>query len=553
MEKNLECPICLDKISSFDKSYTITNPCNHFYHYDCILSWTKLSASTCPQCRTELKSINILNESKTLLIKHKEADKLSGMINQQSTSTNSLNLNNLNQPTILSTDGLINEIISTPNTSNQSNSLYHRMLQATTNPLFHNDYDYDDDYNYDCDDDYYENQQRRSTGSLFIRRNNTITTNSITDINTNNNSSNNNNHLSNQICCLCDKSVFITQLIICPNCSSLYHRSCCDGLNCPLCEEWIDDVKSPIIKKLNKSKKNIKKKNNIDDDSSYYVELVNEIQRRSNNPIESHSQVINSDNKNKNENQSKSKNNDNDKADDNNDTNDNDNEQAWNALSMIQQSSSTTEIIEPQIQSRMNLNNEQYERKLKRPKCTTKIKQQKPSLLTESALASLDLKNNNKISKRLKEELPKKNKLHCYHHNLPHPHNHNHSNNHSELSFTQKLIIQRLLLKPRLNKDLLTKLSFDSYTELNKNLSHKLYQYIEMNQYAISKLNAIIELAEREGFLPFINRKSVDLFNDSFKENNIVKMFVNGNWHNNEDTFNEKINEIIKIEVTKFK
>lgn len=482
MDKETECPICLEKISPTDKLFTLTDPCNHFYHYDCILSWTKLSASTCPQCRTELKSIKLVNESKIFKIQHKEADKLVGMINNESPSQTSTS--NFSQPTTLPNEGLVNIIVSTPSNGNSNNSLYQRMVEATSNPLFHTE------------------GSSSTNNSLFIRRNNTNLASNIDVDNTQ-------NHLNNQICCLCDKSVLITQLIVCPNCSSLYHRSCCDELNCPLCEEWIDDVKSPLVKKLNKSIKSLKKKY---DDSNYYVDLVKEIQRKSNNQnSSSHDSGHEAEN------------------------------EAWNALNLIQQSSSMAEVHESEIPIK---NEQQEKQKFKRPKCTiSKSKRKlKPMQLTESALATLDSKYHHKSSKKLIKK--SRNNLPLLQTSssstAPRP---------IGLTFTQKLIIQRLLLKPRLNKDLSAKLSFDSYTQLNKNLSHKLYSYIEKNQFATSKLNAVIELAEREGFLPFNDRKSVDKFNKSLKDNAIIQRFVNCDWNENETSFREEIEDVINIEV----
>lgn len=484
MEKETECPICLEKISPTDKSFTLTDPCNHFYHYDCILSWTKLSASTCPQCRTELKSINLVNESKNFKVQHKEADKLIGMINNELPPLTSIS--NFNQQTSLPNEGLVNIIVSTPSNRGSNNSLYRRMVEATSNSLFHTE------------------GSTSTNSSLFIRRNNTNSSSNIDIDDTQ-------NHLNNQVCCLCDRSVLITQLIICPNCSSLYHRSCCDELNCPLCEEWIDDIKSPLVKKINKSIKSHKKKY---DDSSYYVDLVNEIQRRSNTQ---NSNLHNAEHETENE--------------------------AWNALNLIQQSSSTTEVQESEIPVNNEKQNKQNEQqKFKRPKCTiSKSKQKlKPMLLTESALASLDSKNHHRSSKKL---------IKRSRNNLPFLQTSSSSIASNGLSFTQKLIIQRLLLKPRLNKDLSAKLSFESYTQLNKNLSHKLYSYIEKNQFATSKLNAVIELAEREGFLPFSNRKSVDNFNNSLEGNSIIEKFVNCDWNENETSFRDEIENIINIEV----
>lgn len=565
---SLVCPICLDTISESDDSYTITSPCKHFYHYDCIEAWLKQSASTCPQCRTEVTSLNISNQSKIIPVKHKEADKLIGMIehsnNNPNSTTNRLfsNGNLRNRPTqrTLPTDGLINVLVSTPeNHTRPIRSLYERMVEATSSSLFHEEEEDYHGYEEEETDGNYHTELvggRRNTGSLFIRRNNRESPLHFGD--------STQSHLSNQQCCICDSKVLISQIVICPNCSALYHRSCCDGLNCPLCEEWIDDVKSPAIATLAKSRKRRNNtsitrsntrisNNNKNEDSSYYVELVDEMQRRR-NPISS---SINNGNG---TNRTTGTNND---LKNNNGRESTTELEAWKALNMIQQSSNegkTEEDIKtpptPQI---LKQSPQATERKLKRPKCTgtKKTSRPTPGLLTESALAHLDSKNglhSSKIGKRHQHEYSKHNHLHHLH-----SRRHNCSKTCSSsvqkgLSFTQKLVIQRLLLKPRLNKDLSTKLTFDSYTELNKTLSHKLYSFVEANQFAISSMNAVIELAEREGFLPFSDRKSVDKFNIACENDTVLTKFVDCQWQNSGDSafFKNQIQEIIDVEIRKW-
>lgn len=527
-----ECPICLDSISPTDNSYTLTSPCDHFYHEDCILSWTKLSASTCPQCRKELTSIRVINKSKTVLIEQKDADKLHHMIEQPSQN---------NQDThLVSTEGLANVLITTSSANHANRSLYHRMLNATSG----------------------SNSVSMFPGSLFSRNLNILGAQGESSTL---GSSNPHNHLTDQKCFICDNNVLRNQIIICPQCSALFHRSCSDGLNCPLCEEWIDDIPPPESAEPFKRRRN---RNNIlassslqrssrNDDSGYYVELVNEIQRRSES------------------NQKQECTTNNEAA--------NIQEEAWSALDQIQDlrkadvdKSQINDIPKnvPGIVSQ--------ERKLKRPsrsKSNTNthissahptstsppFPESRPAIptrLTESALASLDSKfKHHKNSKRIrtnnllipptsnsglfsgtknkwkKLEISKSNKR-----------------SNTDLSFTQKLVVQRLLLKPRLNRDLSSKLSFDSYTQLNKQISHKLYTFVQNIPTGISSMNAVIELAEREGFLPFENRKDVDLFGTACKDNTILLKFINGNWSNNirdsESLISSQLDELINTEVT---
>ena len=549
-DAELECPICLDKIAVSDHSYTTTTPCNHFYHSDCILLWTKLSASTCPQCRTELSSVKIINESKVIPIEHKKADTLIGMIEQSSSSTNPVsNHANAsssassyahNHPRIITTEGLVNVLVSTPEnaTRRQNRSLYERMIEATSNPIFHpddNDADFDD---YNEDESYSRTSSNaRRSGSLFRRRERSIYTVNEPDTG--------HNKLSNQQCCICDTSVSVSQVIVCPQCSALYHLSCCDGLNCPLCEEWIDDVQTPSITCVSKRSRNTasravdrtsrlrdssKAKN---DDSGYYVELVNELQRRSsNNPSEATPNTL-----------PRSSSAGNPQSVGAESTTE---REAWQALNMIQQSSNNEEPSDDkEVQIPLPTDTvpdyPPLERKLKRPKRSiSKPLHTQPAKLTELALAHLDSKNDNskRSSNKSYHSISRQKSIV--------------SSTHEGLSFTQKLIVQRLLLKPRLNKDLANKLTFDSYTELNKHLSHKLYSYVQKNQLAISSMNAVIELAEREGFLPFVNRKSVDQFNSSCKSNPIITRFVNCDWRNDDKSFTGQVQNIINVEVQKW-
>lgn len=549
-DTELECPICLDKLTVSDLSYSTTTPCHHFYHTDCILLWTKISASTCPQCRTELSSVNVVNESKIIPIERKKADRLIGMIEQPSSSTDPSS-NNPNtssaasaaassygssRPRIMTTEGLVNVFVSTPEnaTRRQNRSLYERMIEATSNPIFHlddNDIDFDD-YN---EDELYErtSSNSRRSGSLFRRRERSIYTMNEPDTG--------HNKLSNQQCCICDTSVSISQIIVCPQCSALYHLSCCDGSNCPLCEEWIGDVQAPSIPCASKRSRIISRgadrslrsrdpNRAKNDDTSYYVELVNELQRRSgNNTFSGTTQntlpmsAAHSEPEKKTESSTE--------------------KEAWEALNLIQQSSTKEDASnDKEIQIPLPTDpvpDYPAERKLKRPKRSiSKTLHTQPAKLTESALAHLDSKNDKRPSRKSHCSLSRQKSIV--------------SSKQEGLSFTQKLIVQRLLLKPRLKKDLANKLTFDSYTELNKHLSHELYSYVQHNQLAISSMNAVIELAEREGFLPFVNRKGVDQFSNSCKNNPIITRFVNCEWRNNDESFTGQVQNIINLEVQKW-
>lgn len=442
-----ECPICLEQITPIDDTYTLTIPCNHHYHEECIKSWTQLSASTCPQCRIEIKYLQNVNNGTISEVSMKEADKLSNMIVPPRDRT-----------TTIST---------------------HRMEPNVTNV--------------------------RGDGRNERR-----------DL-----------HLTGQQCCICDNSVLINQIIVCPQCSALYHRSCSDGLNCPLCEEWIDDVTSPVVSiNTHNSDGEIKRRRtrrlglglNVvnalkrgDKDGEYYTKLVDEMHIRENAALnESQNKGIVE-------------------------------EEAWTALEQLKKAEREESRIpsEPPVLPFLTTSDTSQDKKLKRPKCKSKpistVKLETgPLKLTASALARLDGKfhspHSNKSPKaihsstRTQLQIPIKSKRvqKTNHETLPKT---------SELSYTQKLVIQRIILKPHLTKMKITEiLTFDSYTELNKNVSHQLYGKISGNEIAISFMNAVIELAEREGFLPFDNRKRVDEFNSAHSGNSIVQRFAKCQW-----------------------
>lgn len=526
---HLECPICLELISANDNSYTLVDPCNHYYHEKCILSWANLTSSTCPKCRIEIKSLNIVNQSKSTKIKHKEADKLVHMINNNDTTENNTGIAN---------DGLANIVINT-STSRLNRLHYDRMVEATSSDTL-----------------------QITHSSLFSRRQ--LPTDSTT------------NHLNNQNCCICDNKILVNEFIICPQCSSLYHKSCSDELNCPLCEEWIDNLASTTT-----SRQRGKKVKNQFADSNYYVQLVDELHKRNDG--------LNTDNNTGNNNN-------------NNNTNSgiqssNELDEAWNALNQIQQEQKEIEeevendirnslpdqecsyqspliakqeeipLINNQIPPPFGLTekappfNQNIEPKLKRPKRS--IKQNEPLKLTESVLEQFNRlhNHNNKHSKSVDRPKLPESKLLKFdskfktHKEQQHYH---HTDSHSDLSYTQKLIIQRLLMKPRLKsiKNTLN-LSFDSYTKINKTISHKLYNLIQSSTIPINYLNSIIELSEREGYLPFKNREDVDLFFENFKNNSIVLKFINlKNWNLEQDhdktDFSLIVDDFINFEISKF-
>jgi hypothetical protein len=64
----MECSICLNAISSTDKSFK--TDCNHCFHEQCIKGWIQHDKKSCPNCRHPinqkmLDDLNITNDINT--------------------------------------------------------------------------------------------------------------------------------------------------------------------------------------------------------------------------------------------------------------------------------------------------------------------------------------------------------------------------------------------------------------------------------------------------------------------------------------------------------
>lgn len=97
------------------------------------------------------------------------------------------------------------------------------------------------------------------------------------------------------------------------------------------------------------------------------------------------------------------------------------------------------------------------------------------------------------------------------------------------LNYIQKLIIYRLLIKPRIPSTIPIRL----YTKISKNISRKFYDLINRNKYAMLSLNSLIEFSEREGIVQK-DKRSIDSLYKKWGENSIIRNFVGGEYLNNE-------------------
>ena len=54
------CPTCLEPLSSGSMNYTVTTPCGHLFHMNCVQSWISRGNHTCPQCRRNISKEKLL-------------------------------------------------------------------------------------------------------------------------------------------------------------------------------------------------------------------------------------------------------------------------------------------------------------------------------------------------------------------------------------------------------------------------------------------------------------------------------------------------------------
>ena len=55
-----KCPTCFEPLASGSKNYTVTTPCGHLFHINCIQGWIARGNQTCPQCRSDISNDKLL-------------------------------------------------------------------------------------------------------------------------------------------------------------------------------------------------------------------------------------------------------------------------------------------------------------------------------------------------------------------------------------------------------------------------------------------------------------------------------------------------------------
>ena len=54
------CPTCLEPLSSGTINYTVSTPCGHLFHVNCVGGWIARGNQTCPQCRSDTSKGKLL-------------------------------------------------------------------------------------------------------------------------------------------------------------------------------------------------------------------------------------------------------------------------------------------------------------------------------------------------------------------------------------------------------------------------------------------------------------------------------------------------------------
>ena len=54
------CPTCFEPLTSGSTNHTVTTPCGHLFHINCIQGWIARGNQTCPQCRSDISNDKLL-------------------------------------------------------------------------------------------------------------------------------------------------------------------------------------------------------------------------------------------------------------------------------------------------------------------------------------------------------------------------------------------------------------------------------------------------------------------------------------------------------------
>ena len=58
--KMQNCPTCFEPLTSGSTNHTVTTPCGHLFHINCVQGWIARGNQTCPQCRSYISNNKLL-------------------------------------------------------------------------------------------------------------------------------------------------------------------------------------------------------------------------------------------------------------------------------------------------------------------------------------------------------------------------------------------------------------------------------------------------------------------------------------------------------------
>ena len=54
------CPTCFEPLTSGSTNHTVTTPCGHLFHINCVQGWIARGNQTCPHCRSDISNDKLL-------------------------------------------------------------------------------------------------------------------------------------------------------------------------------------------------------------------------------------------------------------------------------------------------------------------------------------------------------------------------------------------------------------------------------------------------------------------------------------------------------------
>ena len=55
-----KCPICLEPLTSGSTNHTVSTPCGHLFHINCVQNWLSRGIRTCPKCQSNISKDKLI-------------------------------------------------------------------------------------------------------------------------------------------------------------------------------------------------------------------------------------------------------------------------------------------------------------------------------------------------------------------------------------------------------------------------------------------------------------------------------------------------------------